>query len=233
MRRIANSKGLNSKSRTIVLFTFNSLYIMKLSTKIIIALGVLAVAGVAGYGWRQYQRISARVYDAEKQAIATHIQERAGALLAPEDFTSADTARQAEAFQKFFDEIQTANLFRIKVWNKEFVVVWSNLQETIGKRFPDNHEIKESLEGEIEFELKTAGKKEQVGERNYTDFSETYIPVKDAQGAIVGVIEVYQRVFAAQEKIRGEFRASLAVAALSALAGFAALAFVVRFAVKR
>lgn len=205
---------------------------MKLSTKIIIAVGALAVAGTAGYGYREYNRISARVYETEKQAVAARVQEQASGILSPEDFNGTDATAQARAFEKFFDNVQTSDLFRIKVWNKEFVVVWSNLPETIGKRFPSNHEVKEALEGEIEFELKAAGKKEQVSERNYTDFSETYVPVKDAQGEVMGVIEAYQRIAKAQENIRNEFRGFLLVLVSSVLVGFVALAFIIRLFIK-
>lgn len=205
---------------------------MKLSTKIIIAVGALAIAGTAGYGYREYNRISARVYETEKQTVAVRVQEQASSILSPEDFSGTDGAAQARAFEKFFDNIQTSDLFRIKAWNKEFVVVWSNLPETIGKRFPNNHEVKEALEGEIEFELKAAGKKEQVSERNYTNFSETYVPIKDAQGEVMGVIEAYQRTVKPQKNIQSEFNGLLLVLIPSVLVGFAALAFIIRLLIK-
>lgn len=203
---------------------------MKLYIKIIIAVGVLTIAGTAGYGYLEYGRIAARVYEAEKKVTAAYIQEKTSALLSADDFIgSADTSARTKKFEKFFDEVQTSALFRIKVWNNDFVVIWSNLPEIIGKRFPNNHEMREALDGKIEFELKIADKKEQVSERNYIDFSETYVPIKDAQGKVIGVIEAYQKIFKAQEAIKMEFQKFLPFVVLFALAGLTVFASIIYF----
>lgn len=204
---------------------------MKLSTKIILALGVVTILVFGWYMRARYQEIAQAVFESYKQDIARSMEQKASTLLSPDDFRDFDTQKQQQTFKKFFEEIQTPDLFRIKVWNTDYVVIWSDLAETIGMRFPDNHEMQEALEGEIELELK-ADKEEQIGERHYAGFAEVYVPIRDTQGNIVGVIEVYQSIASAREKISGEFYDVLKIAVPSAVLVFVVLVFAVRFIVK-
>jgi sensor histidine kinase regulating citrate/malate metabolism len=89
----------------------------------------------------------------------------------------------------------------------------------IGQRFPGNHDVKEALEGKIEFEL-AESKDETVSERAFQALSETYVPFFDAKGEVVGVLEVYQPVTTLNEEIQSRFQSS----AMTALV-FAAVAF--------
>ncbi|MBI4679671.1 MAG: hypothetical protein HY753_00270, partial [Nitrospirae bacterium] len=42
---------------------------------------------------------------------------------------------------------------RIKIWNKDKVVVWSDDKQLVGQKFLDNEELNESLSGEITSEI--------------------------------------------------------------------------------
>ena len=82
---------------------------------------------------------------------------------------------------------------RIKVWNRTATVIWSDKAELIGKRFPDNHDLREALGGEISVKIKPLAKREQASERAGHDvLAEVYVPVIDPRGGVVGVVEVYK-----------------------------------------
>lgn len=85
------------------------------------------------------------------------------------------------------------NIERIKIWNKDMVVVWSDDRRLVGKAFPDNDELKEALEGEIASELSTLEKSEQKFDREFKRLLELYVPIRFG-GTIKNVFEVYQNL---------------------------------------
>ncbi|MDP3908900.1 MAG: ATP-binding protein [Gemmatimonadales bacterium] len=91
--------------------------------------------------------------------------------------------------------ITLPEVVRVKVWNLQGTVIWSDDRELIGKRFSENQELAVALGGKISVELKPLKKAENVGERDrFSTFAEVYVPVfaeKDPV-RVIGVVEVYQ-----------------------------------------
>ena len=191
------------------------------------AIGVGAVLALAAGFWlyTRYEIVKAAAIEKQKTATAVFIQARVAGLIKPEDFTGGDPAAQRKVFEAFFDAVQSPNLVRMKVWNRNFTVVWSNLPELIGQRFPDNHEVEESFEGKVEFEIEKP-KTENVLERQYQELSELYVPISNAKGEVAGVIEVYQPTFSLYREINAGFRRRLVPALVLFLAAYLLILFV-------
>ena len=153
----------------------------------------------------RYQEIKTTTFEKNKTDTAAYIKSRASALLKPQDFADGNAAHQQQVFRSFFANIQTPALNRIKVWDRNFTVIWSNLNEVIGQRYPDNQEVKEALEGNVEYEIGKE-KLEHFSERQFVELSETYVPIPDTNENIVGVIEVYQSTIALHEDINARFQ---------------------------
>jgi signal transduction histidine kinase/CheY-like chemotaxis protein len=83
---------------------------------------------------------------------------------------------------------------RLKVWDRDATVVWSDEPRLIGQRFADNDELKEALAGEVTVEVKALGEREHAFERpSYTTLAEVYVPIfSKTTGRVVGVVEVYK-----------------------------------------
>jgi signal transduction histidine kinase/ActR/RegA family two-component response regulator len=83
---------------------------------------------------------------------------------------------------------------RVKVWDPSATILWSDAQDLIGQRFPDNHELQDALQGELEVEIKSLNKAEHGSERrSFSILAEVYVPIRgSAGGEIVGVVEVYK-----------------------------------------
>jgi signal transduction histidine kinase/CheY-like chemotaxis protein len=83
---------------------------------------------------------------------------------------------------------------RVKVWDRDATVVWSDESRLIGQRFADNDELQEALAGEVSVEIKTLQGREHTYERpSYTTLAEVYVPiVSKTTGQVVGVVEVYK-----------------------------------------
>lgn len=86
------------------------------------------------------------------------------------------------------------NIIRIKIWNKDRVVVWSDDRRLVGQRFLDNDDLTEALEGKIASELSSLEKSEQKFERPYKKLLELYVPIKLPDGKVHAVFEIYQNL---------------------------------------
>ena len=83
---------------------------------------------------------------------------------------------------------------RIKVWDQKATILWSNDAQLIGRRFPNNLEVKQALGGRAAVELKGLHELEQkYGREEFARLAEIYVPVRaKPSGEILGVIEVYK-----------------------------------------
>ena len=82
---------------------------------------------------------------------------------------------------------------RVKVWNREAEILWSDEKNLIGRRFPGNEELQHALTGEIEVEIKHLVKAEQAYERVFQTAAEIYVPIfATGDGHVLGAVEVYK-----------------------------------------
>ena len=91
----------------------------------------------------------------------------------------------SEASQREFARLLQGlpEVVRVKVWDRHAAVLWSNEPRLIGRRFPDNDELKAALAGDVSVEMKTL---EAV-------LAEVYVPIfSKTTGQVIGVIEIYK-----------------------------------------
>lgn len=129
-----------------------------------------------------------------KELTAKIVSEEVGKNFSIEEITTP-TIGSYENFSKKINSLTLGpDILRLKVWNKDMVVVWSDDIRLVGKSFPDNEELKEALEGKIASELSHLGKMEHEFERKYETLLELYVPLRSADGKIESVFEVYQNL---------------------------------------
>lgn len=163
--------------------------------KYVVIAAVIAVC-VAGeiVLWGRYTQKSEAMIGAYKDARIAETEAKLKSLLNPSVLNEKNFAVQAKALEQFWSafQAQTPSAFHTKIWNTESVIVWSNVISIIGKSYPENHELQESLKGEIEAEFELEGEKdEQISERRLDSFTEFYFPIRETTGAIVGSFEIY------------------------------------------
>jgi len=200
--------------------------------KVIIGLAVFAIIGTGLWLYNRYEAIKATVLEARKADTAARVQNLASSLIKPEDFIDQDPVRQRRTFETFFTAIQSPEVFRLKVYNREPKIIWSNLREIIGQDASNNQEAVDALNGKITSELKSL-KPEQVSERQFQEFTETYVPIRYGRGQIVGVIEVYQTALSAKKKIQEDLLQSAISALAAALVVYLVAALVLRLVMKK
>lgn len=139
----------------------------------------------------------------ERNMIAQSQQVTAGMLsqevaheFAAGDFSRPRTALDYDIVSEKMKKLSLGlNIERIKVWDKEKVVIWSDSRELVGKRFPDNEDVAEAFAGKIVCEMSRLAKTEHKFEQEYERLLELYIPIRfDPEGEIENVFEIYKNI---------------------------------------
>jgi signal transduction histidine kinase len=100
-------------------------------------------------------------------------------------------ARWQTAVPRLFTELP--EIMRVKVWDRQATVLWSDEPQLIGRRFPDNGELQTALAGAVAVELSAPHKTEQTYEQAQVPaIAEIYVPVRATGGEVLGVVEVYK-----------------------------------------
>lgn len=94
------------------------------------------------------------------------------------------------------------SIFRVKIWNVDDTVVWSNDTSIIGKKFPTNELYKIAILGKNAYEIAVPDQLEQESEATYKEVLEIYIPIL-FQERVVGAIEIYEATDLLFEEIKG------------------------------
>ena len=85
-------------------------------------------------------------------------------------------------------------IVRVKVWDREATVLWSDEPRLIGQRFPNNVPLRSALAGTVAVEVKELRAAEhRYEEGRFGTLAEVYVPIFSRQGGeIVGVLEIYK-----------------------------------------
>ena len=104
-----------------------------------------------------------------------------------------DPARFAQIDALIRQNVLSKHIVRIKIWNRDGQVIYSDKKDLVGRRFPVEGELKEALDGEIAMEISSLQKDENVAERGrYSRLIEIYVPLRLMDSPqISGVYEIY------------------------------------------
>ena len=129
-------------------------------------------------------------------------------LLVPEDLLGPIRGPRYQFLDRAIHAfaMDDAGVERIKIWNVDGMVVFSNDREQVGLRPEMEEDLLEAFEGEVASEISDLSEAENVSERALADqLFETYVPVhlpRDGpSNEATAVIEVYQDYSAIQLEI--------------------------------
>lgn len=141
------------------------------------------------------------------------------------------------AYQTAYDEMaREAGVVRLKVYNSEGTIVWSDEPRLVGSNFADNKELQRALQGEVVVDLGLHKPEHQYEAERYREerLLETYVPLfAENGGRVYGVVETYRIPHALFESIDYHRRLIWAVAAAAGLLLFLALAWLFRGALRK
>lgn len=163
--------------------------------------------------------LTGQMLEREWETTAKFVRTEVRQLLVPEDFKAKDLSAVAQKFQRLHQQvILMPDIVRIKVYNPQGVILWSDEKRLVGISFAGNPELKEALEGEVVAEVSPITKGENVYERGpFRNLVEVYVPIFAAEGReIIGVIETYR---SAESLFRDIQRARLMIVLVGLLGG--------------
>ena len=129
-------------------------------------------------------------------------------LLSPDDLVGLVRGSRYVELDRAIHEfaMEDAGVKRVKVWNGDGMIVFSNDPRQVGLIPEAEHDLQEALEGEVESEISDLDEPENASERRLAEqLFETYVPVNLDAGApsdhVDGVIEIYQDYSLIQQEI--------------------------------
>lgn len=134
----------------------------------------------------------------EKTIIASFIMAQTNDHLTADDFKITDYRENKNKFNNFLTGVRTQEIENIKIWSSQGVILYSDIEDEIGKTFFDNEGFSEAMKsGNTAVEIKD--KAELIEKYNNIkegvsvgQLMEIYIPVVfDGSKKVGGVIEAY------------------------------------------
>jgi HD-GYP domain-containing protein (c-di-GMP phosphodiesterase class II) len=148
----------------------------------------------AGLAWR----LELALEQDALSAVAENTAEQANNILNA-NLTASDLRASLQG--KRYDEIDalihntllSTNIVRIKIWNPNGLLIYSDDSRLMGKTFPITQEMREAFSGEIATEISGLEAAENTGERRlYDELFQIYVPLQPIDsGEIQGIYEVY------------------------------------------
>lgn len=135
----------------------------------------------------------------ERTVSADAIRTEAHARLRPEDFVRWQSPEAQARFEDVFRHaLLQLEILRVKVYDSQMRVIWSDEPRLVGDRFTENKHLAQALRGETVAHLERADKAENVYEQHFKESVELYVPIAFARGStpgtatVAGVVEVYK-----------------------------------------
>jgi two-component system, NtrC family, sensor histidine kinase HydH len=155
-------------------------------------------------------------------ATADFIRTEAQQNLTASDFADPASATAEARFRRLYQQaVMMPEIVRVKIYDGEGRVIWSDEPRLIGERFSNNPQLAAALAGRRTVNLEGADEKnENVFERDQRELVEVYVPIVfQNDSRVLGVVETYKQPGQVFLNIR---RGQLTVVSL-ALAGGALL----------
>jgi diguanylate cyclase (GGDEF)-like protein len=104
------------------------------------------------------------------------------------------------------------DVVRIKVWNRDLRVVYSDDHGLIGHSFPPSEELESALHGKSDAEVSHLDSAEDARDRRYGELLEVYVPLRfRAEGPPAGAFELYLPYRPIAAAINQEIRTTVVV----------------------
>jgi len=163
-----------------------------------------AIAFVLGWGIQRHLEKSSLEQEAENAGdhVATFLKQN----LRLADFSGPlDPNRCAQIDNLIRQNILGRHIVRVKIWNRDGLVVYSDAKDLVGRRFPVEGELREALAGKIAMEISDLRKEENVAERGpFSRLMEIYVPLRPMDSPqVVGAYEIYHDLSPLESHLTG------------------------------
>jgi signal transduction histidine kinase len=161
---------------------------------------MLVIGAMLGWDLRQYfeQQAIAQQRDAVRDLVPPII----GDLISNDVLENGARGDSYMAIERQLATLGGSGLVRVKIWNRDGEVIYSDDAELIGWRGPMSSEIRESLDGLTVASISPLEKEENVDERGFGELLEVYTPLRQGgKTEIVGSFEGYYDITDLRQRI--------------------------------
>ncbi|OGZ97244.1 MAG: hypothetical protein A3I44_01600 [Candidatus Sungbacteria bacterium RIFCSPLOWO2_02_FULL_51_17] len=169
------------------------------------------------------------VFREQELSTVIFINRIAAEVLVQEDFSGVTGPEERARFQRFYERLQIPGLFRLKVWDPQGVVVYSDKRELIGQKVPNIAPVRDgfSLQTTVILHSYDRDDPHDAGEEPYGDALLVYAPITFGDSAqVVGVVETYARAGFVLQEIGSITRAFAVRITSSLIILFVALSYI-------
>ncbi|MBI2846054.1 MAG: HD-GYP domain-containing protein [Chloroflexi bacterium] len=155
---------------------------------VVMAIIGLALANILGNAIESYfiRELMAEANQTLTQRVLRH--------LTPQDLEQPMSGERYAQFNSWVeDSVLSERTARIKIWNREGMVIYSNDPQQVGQIYPNQEELGKALFGEMSGEMSDLDDQENVGEKEYGRLFEVYVPIVfPGSEEVAGAFEIYQ-----------------------------------------
>ncbi|MBI4288162.1 MAG: GAF domain-containing protein [Chloroflexi bacterium] len=128
--------------------------------------------------------------------------------LKAEDLAAPMSGQRLQAFDSFIhDSVIASDVARVKVWNREARIIYSNDASQIGEVHLDNNDLRRALGGNVARKIANLSKTENEKDRGMGPLMEVYIPLRfPGSSEPQGAVEVYEQYGPFEELIQSQQR---------------------------
>ncbi len=131
-----------------------------------------------------------------EELTATFIIRGVNRYFTTNDFNTPKIDQDYEDFQERTNRIiHSADIERVKIWDKRKKIIWSDEKQLIGQVFLDNLDLNRALTGETVAKISDLKKKEHQFEQKFNKLLELYVPISFGHSQDVdAVFEIYRNL---------------------------------------
>jgi signal transduction histidine kinase len=165
------------------------------------SLALFVVIGLL-LGWGLTTHFEQQAVDQHRQEVTDLVPPVIGPYLTSEVLARGAFTDTYKRIEGALSSIGGSGLVRIKIWNPQGMIAYSDQPDLVGQSFPISPELQESLDGTSTAEITPLDKAENIEERGYGQLLEVYAPVyASGGGEIIGAFEGYYDVEDVRERI--------------------------------
>jgi len=116
------------------------------------------------------------------------------------DFRPLDIDTRAALDQAFGSAISEDGVVRLKIWNRQHWIVYSDNPLLVGRWFPGDDGLTTALQGQVSKAITDLARPEEMEERDFGRLLAVYVPIRqdanlrltnDLSGEVIGAFEIY------------------------------------------
>lgn len=169
----------------------------------LLSLVLLVIFGVL-LGWALTSLFESQELDREMQITAHLMPPAIAPFINKQILEKGAYDKNYRAIESAFSYLGGAGLVRVKIWNRQGMVVYSDQANLVGKTYPISDELAGAFNGETKGDISPLTKTENVDERGFGQLMEVYTPLvlpgqEQASGAFEGYYDVDELMTSLQQ----------------------------------